>query len=121
MSSSESFFITLNPSVHFLGYSVWRNQELFKHGIIKANENDANVNLEIMFNQISALMDEYSPSVIAIQTIPMRLKADIVRNNLLLQGMVMAICVSKHIFVKITSLGQWKKDLKICVNVVKWR
>ncbi len=109
MSAKESFFVVINPCFTSVGYSVWRNAELFKHGIFKAaKSNDENVILESYFNDINGLFKDYPPTLVVYKDIPKSLSS---KSYLLLQGMIMALCVQNKIYVKLISTVEWIKNL----------
>ena len=109
MNKNETFMIVVNPGTTTVGYSVYRNAELFKHGVIEAaNSEDNNVILESLFDGILDLINSYPPSLLVYKTVPM---SSSTKAYLLLQGMIMGICVTKQIFVKFISTAEWKKIL----------
>lgn len=107
--STETFFVVINPEDKDIGYSVWRNAELFKHGIIKSlKTDDNNVILEHFFNEINNLFNEYPPTLVVYKNMS---KSTASKEYFLLQGMIMALCVQKKIYFKLVSITEWKKTL----------
>ena len=108
--------IGLDASTSCIGWSVFNNDKLVNHGMIKTESSMDSWRDRIQFfiPKLQELINKYHPSIFVVEDVPLINKQMITLVQLgAVQGMLLSICAQNNIEIKFVHVNTWRKDIGI--------
>ena len=105
----------IDASSTCIGWSVFQNNKLIDYGKILPydNKSDWQNRLKSMSQEISYIIDKYSPNKVYVEDVPLMKKGGMKTLVILgaVQGFLIGIFNSRHIDVEFISVSTWRKEI----------
>ena len=108
--------IGLDASTSCIGWSVFKDDKLINHGMIKTKNSMDNWRDRIQFfiPELQQLIDKYHPSIFIVEDVPLMNKQMITLVQLgAVQGMLLSICEQNNIKIQCVHVNAWRKNIGI--------
>lgn len=108
--------IGLDASTSCIGWSVFNNDKLINHGMIKTDNTigDWRERIQFFIPKLQELINKYHPNIFVVEDVPLINKQMITLVQLgAVQGMLLSICAQNNIEIKFVNVNTWRKDIGI--------